>query len=644
MFGITDRGRLAPGLAADVTIFDPAHASAARRCAACATSPPAPIGWCPTRVGIRAVIVNGVIIRENGRDAVDADGGAAGTPAARRARAPGITTVRTYAEGAEGAEVRRGGGVRHSRTRRDETRMGTLSSVGTTSRRLRLIALSVGLHTLAFPPWNLSLLAWIALVPFLLALGDLRPAAGAAYGLLWGTAAIWGLGYWVPFALAFYWAQPVWFGVLFSLAASIVFAGLYYAAFAACACWASARCDGIRRALLVAALWVSCELARAQLLTGDPWLLLGYALMPHPRLIQAADLGGVFLLSFVVVFVNACLVEALRMRAAGAVAMGRRLAPAAAALVALLAYGTVRLATTPASEPALSVLLVQGNNDPGRQWRAEHDAAGLQHYLQMTAEAAAQPPAPDLIVWPESAVTFFLAREPIYRAQIARTLASIGADLIVGGPHLEDADPARPAYFNSAFYVAADGASSGRYDKNHLLPFAEYFPLRTIEFLRRRFERVRTFTPGEGDTPLDTRFGKIATVICFEGIFPEVVRRQMANGAVMLLNLSNDSWLGTGAGPEQHLAMVTLRAVENRTWVVRATTTGVSAIVDPLGRVRARSAISAPAVLRAQISPQRRETVYQRWGDWFAYACIAVSAVALAALTRVRPANAGDRG
>lgn len=538
------------------------------------------------------------------------------------------------------AEFRRGGGVGHSRAPRDADRIGPAARIITAPGRIALIALSVGLHTLAFPPWNVSVVAWIALSPFLLALGDLRPAAGAAYGLLWGTAAIWGVGYWVPFALSFYWGQPMWFGILFSLAASIVFAGLYYAAFAACACWAGARCGGIQRALLVAALWVSWELARAQLLTGDPWLLLGYALMPHLRLIQAADLGGVFLLSFVVVLVNACVVEALRMRAAGAVAMGRVIAPAAAALAAVLVYGEARVAGAPTGDATLSLLVVQGNNDPGRQWRAEHDAAGLQQYLQLSSDAAAQAPAPDLLVWPESAVTFFLAREPIYRAQVARTLGAIGADLIVGGPHVEDADPARPEYFNSAFYVSADGRLSGRYDKNHLLPFAEYFPLRTIEFLRRRFERVRTFRPGEGDTPLDTRFGRIATVICFEGIFPEVVRRQMANRAGLLLNLSNDSWLGTGAGPEQHLAMVALRAVENRTWVVRATTTGVSAIIDPVGRVRARTAIATAAVLRARVSPQRVETIYGRWGDWFAYACIAGSSVALIALARIRPAQA----
>jgi len=502
-----------------------------------------------------------------------------------------------------------------------------------TWQRLCLVALSVCLHTLAFPSWDFSLLAWVALVPFLLALDGLRPAAGFGYGLLWGTGAIWGVGYWVPLALASYWEQPWWFGILFSIGASIVFAGLYYAAFAVCACWAADRCGGVLRALLIAALWVSWELARAQLLTGDPWLLLGYALVPTPRLIQAADLGGVPLLSFVIVFVNACVAEALRARAGGIAAIGRALVPGVAALAALVFYGSARWAAAPTDDPGLSVLVVQGNNDAGWQWHSEYDGDGLRRYLELSTDAAQQD-RPDLIVWPESAVTFFLAREPAYQAHIAQALRPTGADLIVGAPHFEDPDPAVPKYFNSAFYITADGRLSGRYDKAHLLPFAEYFPLRTIELLRRHFERVRYFTPGDGETPLDTRFGKIATVICFEGIFPELVRRQMAHGAGLLLNLSNDSWLGTGAGPAQHLSMVALRAVENRTWVIRATTTGVSAIIDPLGRVRERTEMLAPGVLRARVATRRVETIYGRCGDWFAYACLLGSAAALMVLAR----------
>lgn len=498
-------------------------------------------------------------------------------------------------------------------------------------QRFLLILFSAGAHALAFPPWNLTPIAFIALVPFLRALRGLRPRGGFGAGLLWGTAAIWVIGHWVPGALAFYYQQPLWFGVLFSLGASVVLAGSYYAGFAATACWLSSRTSGTARALLLSALWVSWELARARLLTGDPWLLLGYSLIRSPALIQVADIGGVYLLSFVVVFVNATIAELLPPLGRPMRSVARLLAPAVCLLVAVYAYGTWRLSQVLPHEPAIPVVVVQGNNDLGSQWQAEFYGRGLQHYLDLSSSAVRNQGA-SVIIWPETAVTFFLAREPRYQGLIVQMLQAAGADLIVGAPHFEDRDPALPQFFNSAFYLTAQGEITGRYDKAHLLPFAEYFPLRTIQFLRRRFERVRSFTPGAGTTLLDTRLGKVATVICFEAIFPEIVRSQMALGADLLVNLSNDVWLGAGAGPQQHLAMVALRAVENRTWVVRATTTGISAVIDPRGRIVSRTESLTSAVLREEIVPLRITTTYKRFGDVFAYACLCASVWAITVL------------
>jgi len=220
-------------------------------------------------------------------------------------------------------------------------------------------------------------------------------------------------------------------------------------------------------------------------------------------------------------------------------------------------------------------------------------------------------------------VTFFLPEEEEFLRQIRALLADTGSELVVGGPHVDTRDLARPLYFNSGFSVTEAGIT-GRYDKAHLLPFGEYFPLKMIEFLRRRFERVRTFTPGSGDTLLDTPAGRAAVVICFEAIFPEKVRRQMASGADLLINLTNDVWLGDNAGPRQHASMVVLRAIENRTWVIRATTTGVSKIIDPHGQVVAASGIDVAATLHARVGALRVATIYERVGDLFAYGCVAL--------------------
>lgn len=506
---------------------------------------------------------------------------------------------------------------------RDASAAGSSGSAGTGwARSIILVLASAALHALAFPGWDLTFVAWFALVPFLLALRGATVGRGCVLGLLWGSAAIWGVGHWVPQAFAEYYLQPLWFGVAFALSASVIFAGSYSAGFAATSCWFSGRIHGATRVVLTAVAWVAWELARAQLLTGDPWLLLGYALVPTTSLIQVADLGGVYLLSFIVVLTNAALAEAVHARGRpGAVA--RALVPAVAVLVLAATYGIVRQATLELPSPDDRVIIVQGNNDLGTQWREEFHGTGLNEYLRTTFEAAERS-EPALVVWPESAVTFFLAHEPRFRRGIARVLESVGADLLVGGPHHDGSDRAQPAYYNSAFHVRQNGSISGRYDKRHLLPFAEYFPLRMIEFLRRRFERVRYFTPGDGPVVLDTSLGPVAPVICFEGIFPEIVRVPMTQGAQLLVNLSNDAWLGRGPGAAQHLAMVTLRAVEHRVWLVRATTSGISAFVDPMGRERGRTPMFEAAVLEQRVAPIDIETVYERYGDAFAYACLAV--------------------
>lgn len=506
-------------------------------------------------------------------------------------------------------------------------------------RAILLVLGSAGLHALAFPPWDLAPLGLVAVVPFLVAIRGLTVLRAALAGHVWGSVAIWGVGYWVAEAITFYYQQPLWFGILFCLVGCQILWGAYYAAFAAVASWCLPRLSPAWRPPVTAALWVSCELARARLLTGEPWMLLGYSLVPSTALIQIADLGGVYLLSFVAILINAAIAEFLLAPAATRRPLLRRLAvPPLVLLAAATAYGAWRAAgELPADGESFNVAVIQGNNDLGSQWRPEFYGAGVEIYDRLS-RAAAVDGAVDLLVWPESAVTFFMAHEPRYRAAVGRTLRATGADLIVGAPHHEDGE----RYFNSAFHLSADGAITGRYDKEHLLPFGEYFPLRFIAFLRRHFERVRSFTPGDGNLLLETRAGPAAVVICFEAIFPEIVRAKMAGGAGFLVNLSNDVWLGHGVGQAQHLAMVVLRAVENRIWVVRATTTGYSAFIDPHGRIRAISDLNEEATLRAEIAPLHVATLYQRWGDWFAYACVLIAITVLLDSARRGPFLGGQ--
>lgn len=179
-------------------------------------------------------------------------------------------------------------------------------------RRVLLTLGSAVVHAFAFPPWEQAWLVWVGLVPFLLALRGLSPGRGFVLGWLWGTAAIWVVAHWVPPALMFYYQQPWWFAALFCIVGSQILWGTYYAAFAAVACFLSRHTTGLLRVACLSTAWVTAELARSRLLTGEPWMLLGYGLVPELPMIQVADLGSVYLVSFVAFFCNAAIVEGLR--------------------------------------------------------------------------------------------------------------------------------------------------------------------------------------------------------------------------------------------------------------------------------------------------------------------------------------------
>ena len=306
-----------------------------------------------------------------------------------------------------------------------------------------LALLSSALYTLAFPPWGLGWLGLIALAPLLIAIAGGSGRRGALLGLLWGTGAIWGIGYWVPVALSTYWGQPPWFGVLSGLLGSIVFMGSYGAGFGACAALIWRRFDRLPRLFLLSATWVAWEVARGRLLTGDPWLLLGYAVGRYPAMVQIADLGAVYLVSFVLALANFSLASLLRSHLSPSPSSSmswlrgtsetRGIAVAAALLALTLVYGAYRLAPSYPEQPTVRVRVVQGNNDPGSQWREELYGAGLDRYLELS-RSQLPPRRPEILIWPESAVTFFLAREPELRRAIGTMLSSLHAELLTGAP------------------------------------------------------------------------------------------------------------------------------------------------------------------------------------------------------------------
>jgi apolipoprotein N-acyltransferase len=224
-------------------------------------------------------------------------------------------------------------------------------------------------------------------------------------------------------------------------------------------------------------------------------------------------------------------------------------------------------------------------------------------------------------------MTFFLEEEPAYQRAIRRFLASGGAQLIAGGPHAVRSES--PRFLNSIYLLSDEGVILGRYDKQYLLPFAEYSPLAQLELPRGLFGPVREFSAGESTQPLPTRAGLAGIVTCNEAMFPEIVAQRVAKGAAYLVNPSNDTWIPHRKFAAQQFDIISLRAIEQRRYLVRVSTSGPSAIVDSWGRVLVRTEPFTRDLILGSIRPMTTHSVYGRVGDVFAAVCAAAVLIAL---------------
>ena len=501
-----------------------------------------------------------------------------------------------------------------------------------------LVLSSAALQVLSFPLPSLYLLGWIALAPLIAAILHARSpetlqldesqkliAAGPWQGFLLGYACgvLWYLGtcYWVYDTMHQYGglASPI---ALFVLLLFALYLGLYHGAFGLLLSLL-ARKDSYNRLALVSApfLWVAIELARTRI-SGFPWNLLGITQVDNIPLTRIATITGVYGLSFEILLVN------VAFAAAFLVHRSKRKMLLVASVAAAFVLQAGRWITPPPLPADRTAVLLQQNLPVAETepWTRNYFQNTLRDFSSLSLNpfpSASQ--HPDLIIWPESPAPF-QTNDPILRDAISSLAVQAHAWLVVGSIGVDN--PA--TVFNSANLVSPAGQWDGRYSKIHLVPFGEYVPFRSLfSFASGLTQAVGTFTRGTSRLPLNAGDAKLGIFICYESIFPNEVRQLVAQGAQVLVNVSNDGWYGDSGAWAQHLNQARMRAVENHRWLLRDTNTGLTASIDPYGRVVAHLERKTRAALAAPYALTNVTTFYSQNGDWFAYVCAIISIGAL---------------
>jgi len=509
--------------------------------------------------------------------------------------------------------------------------------------RLILLAATTGiLLPYCFPRYDLGLLAWGALIPLHIALDGLSRRRQAFWlGWLAGIICSTGIMSWVVTAMNTYGKVPLVFsyGIMLLLTAYL---GLYVGIYSAGVVWF--RMLMPRYGLFAApCLWVTLELLRTYVLSGLPWSLLGYSQYRQLDVIQIADHLGVYGVSFLIVLSNVALAELYLwlmplFRGFRPARLPWELVTTAAMLVSLSwAYSTSLIAseTMEHSKATLQVGVVQPNIDQAVKWDQAFREETLRRYDHLTESFGY---GVDLVVWPEAATPFIYEREPVYQLQLVAMANRASAALLFGSPAVRFDQERKPFLLNSAYLLSPDGELLGRYDKQHLVPFGEYIPLKSslLFFLEKMVEGIGDFQAGPGPTILSfqlkesdgvapARRVKFGVVICYEVIFPDLVRRIAGSGAEFLVTITNDAWFGDSSAPAQHFSMVVFRSVENHLAFARAANTGISGFIDPFGRIIVASPTFTQTALQAEIPVRQTKTFYSRHGDVFAYGCMLIS-------------------
>lgn len=494
------------------------------------------------------------------------------------------------------------------------------------------------LLALSFPRYGRPALAWIALVPLLVALsgwngrpGHLpgqRPRRAFTLGLTTGVTYFIGTIYWTATVVAQFGglAMPVAIVAMVLLA---LYLGLFPAITALIVGHLVTRA-GAAAILLSAVAWVATEFCRGFLFGGFPWVPLGNSQVTILPVAQLASVLGVYGVSGLVAFVNSAIALAL-VTTGGARVKG--LVAAAALLIGIAGWGSWRVGEGSLTRDGtpLTVGLIQSNIAQEDKWNPREARRILTTHIAMTREAVRR--GARFVIWPESSTPFMFEEDEGGATAVRNLAREVNASILFGSDQIERGSA--PKLYNAAFLVTPEGRTAAVYRKIHLVPFGEYIPFkRWLFFVSPIVESLAEFAPGSSMVMLPVDGHMMSTAICYEVVYPSLVRQAVEAGSELLTTITNDAWYGHSSAPFQHFELASMRSIEQGRYLARAANTGISGIVDPYGRVLAESAIFEQVTLVDEVRLLTSRTIYSVSGDAIAYVAIALTASALMVVGR----------
>lgn len=489
-------------------------------------------------------------------------------------------------------------------------------------RHVFLAAASGLVLSFALPEPGTWLAAWVGLVPLFIALRSSTPSRAALCGVVAGA---------VYYGIILYWITLFGFLPWILL---VLYQALYFAVFAMLCVRLAPERAGWRGFLAIPALWVVLQYLKTLGPYAFIWGSFAHTQADNVPFAQISSVTGPWGIDFALCFLNLALANALQPR------VSRRYVPLIIAAGLTLLICIFGVTSIPKTEPTQSsrVAILQGNMKNDFDPVPNYEKIAYALYSRMTAEAAKK--GVDLVIWPETTLAVDIA-SPEWANLLSDTARKAGVELLIGG-YDASKDPMITGSYNSVFLFDKSGRIAGVYHKVQLVPFGEFVPLRDrLPMLRDYGVRPDDVLAAKTHSLVDTSIGKVGVSICFESLFPEIARGETLSGANLLCVVTNDAWFERTQAAREHLLMAKLRAIENRRYVLRAAGTGISAVIDPYGRTSQELGLFRQGTIISGVQPSSALTFYTRFGQWFAYLCIAILVVCLPLPLRALRAPSG---